>query len=41
MSEFFQDDPITVAALTQHQVHYSDMLAIVETYNLRRLGAAK
>lgn len=39
MSEYFQDDPLTVAALLQQQVHYPDMLAIVRQYNQRRAAA--
>jgi hypothetical protein len=37
MSEYFKDDPETVAAVTQQQVHYPDMLALVQAYNQRRL----
>lgn len=36
MSEYFKDDPATVAAITQREVHYRDMLAIVQGYNQRR-----
>jgi hypothetical protein len=39
MSEYFKDDPETVAAVTQQQVHYPDMLALVQAYNQRRLAA--
>jgi hypothetical protein len=37
MSEYFKDDPATVAALLQKQVHYPDMLAIVQAYNQHKL----
>jgi|GEM_PF-2227164 len=39
MSAFFQDDPATVAALAQQQLHYPDMLALVRAYNQRQLAA--
>ncbi len=39
MSEYFKDDPETVAAVTQQQVHYPDMLALVQAYNQRRLAS--
>lgn len=39
MSAYFQDDPATVTALIQQQVHYPDMLAIVQAYNQHKLGA--
>jgi hypothetical protein len=43
MSAYFKDDPATVTALLSRQVHYPDMLAIVQGYNANRLaaGAAK
>lgn len=40
MSEYFQDDPATVAALAARQLHYPDMLALVQAYNQRRLAAS-
>jgi hypothetical protein len=39
MSEYFKDDPETVAAVTQQQVHYPDMLTLVQAYNQRRLAS--
>ena len=43
MSEYFKDDPATATALINKQLHYPDMLAIVQGYNANRLaaGAAK
>lgn len=43
MSEYFKDDPATVTAVLSKQLHYPDMLAIVQGYNANRLaaGAAK
>jgi hypothetical protein len=41
MSEYFKDDPATVAALLQKQVHYPDMLAIVLAYNQHKLVEAQ
>ena len=38
MNEFFQDDPATVSALTQQQLRYPDMLAIVQAYNQHKLN---
>jgi hypothetical protein len=37
MSEYFKDDAETVAALAAQQLHYPDMLALVQAYNERRL----
>jgi hypothetical protein len=39
MSEYFKDDPATVTALLNKQLHYPDMLAIVQGYNTNRLAA--
>lgn len=39
MSDYFQDDPATVAAIAQQQVHYADMLAIVQAYNQRQAAS--
>jgi hypothetical protein len=39
MSAYFHDDPATVTALAQQQVHYPDMLAIVQAYNERHTKA--
>lgn len=40
MSEYFKDDPATATALINKQVHYPDMLAIVQGYNANRLAAS-
>jgi hypothetical protein len=40
MSDYFKDDPETVAALTQQRMHYPDMFAIVEDYNQRKIAAS-
>lgn len=40
MSEYFKDDPATATALLSKQVHYPDMLAIVQGYNANRLAAS-
>jgi hypothetical protein len=41
MSQYFNDDPETVAAVAQQQLRYPNMLALVQAYNQRRLAAGK
>jgi hypothetical protein len=41
MSEYFKDDAETVAALAAQQLHYPDMLTLVQAYNQRRLAAGR
>ncbi|RZK62598.1 MAG: hypothetical protein EOO59_02105 [Hymenobacter sp.] len=40
LSEYFKDDSATVAAVTQQQLRYPDMLALVQAYNQRRLAGS-
>lgn len=39
MSNYFQADSATVAALAAQQLHYPNMLALVQAYNQRWLAA--
>jgi hypothetical protein len=41
MSEYFKDDPATATALINKQLHYPDMLTIVQGYNANRLAAGQ
>ena len=39
LTKYFGDDAEVVAALTREQVHYQDMVAVVEAYNQHRAAA--